>query len=96
MKKFKHLLKNNPYYIIIFVIFLMFLVTFLINHKGSDELAKEEDVKISKSDYESESKDEMEKLEREKKEEEVKKKSTKKESRKFRNSKGIRKIKIKK
>ena len=79
MKKFKHLLKNNPYYIIIFVIFLMFLVTFLINHKGSDELAKEEDVKISKSDYESESKDEMEKLEREKKEEEVKKKSTKKE-----------------
>ncbi len=79
MKKFKHLLKNNPYYIIIFLIFLMFLVTFLINHKGSDELAKEEDVKISKSDYESESKDEMEKLEREKKEEEVKKKSTKKE-----------------
>ena len=79
MKKFKHLLKNNPYFIIIFVIFLMFLVTFLINHKGSDELAKEEDVKISKSDYESESKDEMEKLEREKKVEEVKKKSTKKE-----------------
>ena len=79
MKKFKHLLKNNPYYIIIFVIFLMFLVIFLINHKGSDELAKEEDVKISKSDYESESKDEMEKLEREKKVEEVKKKSTKKE-----------------
>lgn len=79
MKKFKHLLKNNPYYIIIFVIFLMFLVTFLINHKGSDELAKEEDVKISKSDYESESKDEMEKLERKKKEDEVKNKSTKKE-----------------
>ena len=79
MKQFKHLLKNNPYYIIIFVIFLMFLVTFLINHKGSDELAKEEDVKISKSDYESESKDEMEKLERKKKEDEVKNKSTKKE-----------------
>ena len=79
MKKFKHLLKNNPYYIIIFLIFLMFLVTFLINHKGSDELAKEEDVKISKSDYESESKDEMEKLERKKKEDEVKNKSTKKE-----------------
>tara|TARA_A100001015_G_scaffold108891_1_gene120767 strand:+ start:2217 stop:2978 length:762 start_codon:yes stop_codon:yes gene_type:complete len=57
----------------------MFLVTFLINHKGSDELAKEEDVKISKSDYESESKDEMEKLERKKKEDEVKNKSTKKE-----------------
>ena len=57
----------------------MFLVIFLINHKGSDELAKEEGVKISKSDYESESKDEMEKLEREKKVEEVKKKSTKKE-----------------
>ena len=79
MKQFKHLLKNNPYYIIIFLIFVIFLVTFLINHKGSDELAKEEDVKIPKSDYESESKDEMEKLEREKKEEEVKKKSTKKE-----------------
>ena len=44
----------------------MFLVTFLINNKGSDELAKEEDVKIPKSDYESESKDEMEKLERKK------------------------------
>ena len=67
MKQFKHLLKKNPYYVIIFLIFLMFLVTFLINHKGSDELAKEEDVKISKSDYESESKDEMEKLERKKK-----------------------------
>ena len=79
MKQFKHLLKNNPYYIIIFLIFVIFLVTFLINNKGSDELAKEEDVKIPKSDYESESKDEMEKLEREKKEEEVKKKSTKKE-----------------
>ena len=79
MKQFKHLLKNNPYYIIIFLIFVIFLVTFLINHKGSDELAKEEDVKIPKSDYESESKDAMEKLEREKKEEEVKKKSTKKE-----------------
>lgn len=79
MKQFKHLLKKNPYYVIIFLIFLMFLVTFLINHKGSDELAKEEDVKISKSDYESESKDEMEKLERKKKEDEVKNKSTKKE-----------------
>ena len=55
----------------------MFLVTFLINHKGSDELAKQEDVKIPKSDYESESEDEMEKLER-KKEDEVKTKSTKK------------------
>ena len=79
MKQFKHLLKKNPYYVIIFLIFLMFLVTFLINHKGSDELAKEEDVKISKSDYENESKDEMEKLERKKKEDEVKNKSTKKE-----------------
>ena len=79
MKQYKHLLKKNPYYVIIFLIFLMFLVTFLINHKGSDELAKEEDVKISKSDYESESKDEMEKLERKKKEDEVKNKSTKKE-----------------
>ena len=79
MKQFKHLLKKNPYYVIIFLIFLMFLVTFLINHKGSDELAKEEDVKISKSDYESESKDEMEKLERKKKEDEDKNKSTKKE-----------------
>ena len=78
MKQFKHLLKKNPYYIIIFLIFLMFLVTFLINDKGSDELAKEEDVKIPKSDYESESKYEMEKLER-KKEDEVKNKSTKKE-----------------
>ena len=79
MKQFKHLLKKNPYYVIIFLIFLMFLVTFLINHKGSDELAKEEDVKIPKSDYENESKDEMEKLERKKKEDEVKNKSTKKE-----------------
>ena len=67
MKQFKHLLKKNPYYVIIFLIFLMFLVTFLINNKGSDELAKEEDVKIPKSDYERESKDEMEKLERKKK-----------------------------
>ena len=79
MKQFKHLLKSKPYYIIIFLIFLMFLVTFLINHKGSDELAKQEDVKIPKSDYESESEDEMEKLERKKKEDEVKTKSTKKE-----------------
>ena len=80
MKKFKHLLKNNPYYIIIFLIFLIFIVTFfLINNKDLDKSAKEEDVEIPKSDYESEPKDEIEKLEREKKEDEVKKKSTKKE-----------------
>ena len=78
MKQLKHLLKNNPYYIIIFLILLMLIVTFfLINNKSSDELANEEDVKIPKSTYENESKDEMDKLEREK--DEVKKKSTKKE-----------------
>ncbi len=79
MKQLKNLLKNNPYYIIIFSIFLMFIVTFLLINKDSDELAKEEDVQIPKSDYESESKNQMEKLEREEKEDEVKNESTKEE-----------------
>lgn len=79
MQQFKNLLKNNPYYIIIFLIFLMFIVTFFLINKDSDELAKEEGVQIPKSDYESESKNQMEKLEREEKEDEVKNESAKKE-----------------
>lgn len=79
MQQFKNLLKNNPYYIIIFLIFLMFIVTFFLINKDSDELAKEEGVQIPKIDYESESKNQMEKLERKEKEDEVNNESAKKE-----------------
>ena len=80
MKQLKHLLKKHPFYITIFLIFLLLIVTFLlINNKSSDELEYEEDVKIPKSDYEDESTEEMQKIEREKKEAEIKKKSIEKE-----------------
>jgi phospholipid transport system substrate-binding protein len=57
----------------------MFIVTFFLINKDSDELAKEEGVQIPKSDYESESKNQMEKLERKEKEDEVNNESAKKE-----------------
>ena len=80
MKQLKHILKNRPFYLIIFLFFLILIVTFLlINNKSLDRLEYEEGVEIPKSDYEDESTGEIEEIEREKKKVEIKKKSIKKE-----------------
>ena len=68
MKQLKHILKNRPFYLIIFLFFLILIVTFLlINNKSLDRLEYEEGVEIPKSDYEDESTGEIEEIEREKK-----------------------------